>query len=377
MELVINDRIRQRKVDKFNSFNVSLVYNSVSSTFSFDYYFDPEVFELKEMACIGHYHLCTLKHNGELLITAQILSEAFKNASTRSLVAIGGYSLPGILEDSSIPTNSAIDSALANGNLKLPSGAITPYVYPLQFDGLSLKQIAEKMIAPFKLSMVIDPSVDSLMNEVFGETTAEPKDSIKSFLTSLAAQKNINLSSTSKGEILFTKVKTDLKSIIDFNVPKGGLPGVSMELLFNGQAMHSQITVMRQADIDDENAGESTVVNPYVPFVFRPKTITQNSGSNIDTELAAKNALAEELRNLSLTVKIDRWTDAHGKIFRPNNLITVKNPEVYLYKKTDWFIEKVDLHANQKEMTAILHCVLPEVYNGKVPQYIFKGINLH
>lgn len=375
MELVIFDRIRNRKVDKFNSFHISLKYNSVASPFSFDYYFDPDVFELKEMGCIGHYHICRLYHNGELMLTGMMLSEAFNHSPIKELVAIGGYSISGILEDCSVPTNSAIDAALAVGNLKIKPGEIKPYC-PLQSDGLSLRQIAQKLLAPFKLGMVVDPDVSASMDEVFGESTAESKDSIKSYLTQLATQKNIIITHNEKGALVFTKIKTDLKPIYYFNVPKGGLPGVQIGLHFNGAHMHSQITVVKQADVDDDNAGESTVTNPYVPFIFRPKTIIQTSGNDIDTELAAKNALAEELRNLSVSVKLDRWV-INNKIIRPGTIISIKDPENYIFNKTDFFIESIDFTGNQREEICTMHCVLPESYNGGDPKYIFKGINLH
>lgn len=375
IELVINDRIRNRKISFFNSFAIGLKYNAFSSPFSFDYYFDPDIFESKEMSCIGHYHICKLYHNGELILTGMMLSQAFNHSPTKNLTAIGGYSITGILEDSSIPTNSAIDIAISVGNLKIKPGEIKPYC-PLQSDGLSLRQIAEKLLAPFKISMVVDSDVSSQMDEIFGESTAEPKDSIKSYLTALATQKNIIITHDANGNLVFTKIKPNLKSIFYFNVPKGGLPGVKIGLHFNGQQMHSQITVIKQADVDDDNAGESTVTNPYVPFIFRPKTIIQTSGNDIDTELAAKNALAEELRNLSVTVKLDRWV-INDKIIRPGSIISIRDPENYIFNKTDFLIESIDFIGNQREEICTMHCVLPESYNQGTPKYIFKGINLH
>lgn len=376
MELIINDRIRNRAVDRFNSFKVSLKYNSVASTFSFDFYYDPDVLELKEMACIGHMHICQLRHNKELFLTGMILSEGFNHSPVKQLTAIGGYALPGQLEDCSIPTNGAIDAAIAAGNLKLKPGDIIPYAYPLQSDGLSLRQIAEKLIAPFKLTMTIDPAVKDLMEQPFEETTADAKDSIKKYLTELALQKNINVTHNEKGHLYFTRVRTDMKPILNFNIPKGGLPGVQVSLKFDGQKMHSQITVVKQGDDEDDIAGEYTVTNPFVPFIFRPKTIEQTSGTNVDTALAARNARADELRALTLTLTIDRW-DVNGKLIKPNNLISIIDPENYIFKKTNFFIESIDYSGNEKEMTAILHCVLPCVYDGTEPVYIFSGINLH
>jgi prophage tail gpP-like protein len=311
------------------------------------------------------------------MLTGQILSEAFADSQIKSLVPISGYSLPGILEDCQVPVNKAIDLAIASGNLKLPkTSPSTPYAYPIQDEGLTLRQIATKYIAPFNLKMIVDPAVDSLMDEPIIETAIEPKDTIKHYLNELASQKNINLTHNEKGEIFFTRVKTNLKPVLRFNVPKGGLPGTKMKLMFNGQQMHSHITVVKQADTDDENAAEETVVNPYVPFVFRPKTIVQNSGNNTDTLSAAKNALAAELRELTLTIELDRW-DINNKIIKPNNLVTVTNPEIYIFKPTNFFIESIDYKGDQKEMTATLHCVLPSAYDGTDPLYIYKGINIH
>lgn len=376
MELIIFDRIRQRQIEFFNSFTLSLKYNSIASTFSFDFLFDPNVNELKEVACIGHYHICTIKHLGQTLITGIILSEGFNDSSIKQLTAIGGYSITGILEDCNIPSNSAIDAAIAKGNLKVPAGQPTPYV-PLQFDGLSLKAIAERILAPFGIKMVIDPSVASKMDEIFSETNAEPKDTVKNYLTELATQKDINLTHDEFGRLLFTRVKTDLNPVMEFDVPYGkSQPGTNMRLVFNGQAMFSQTTVMAQADDDSTNASESTVDNPYVYTIFRPKNIIQSSGTDVDTDLAAKNARADQIKGLSLTITIDRW-DINGKLIRPNNLVRVRNPNVYLFDFSNWFVESIDYKGDQKQKTAVLHCVPPCVYDGTEPKYLFEGINLH
>jgi prophage tail gpP-like protein len=303
------------------------------------------------MACIGHYHLCTIEHNDELVLTGYILSEGFSSSSNRKLVSIGGYSLPGVLEDCEIP----------------------PTFYPLQSDGLTLRQIAQKLINPFELKMIVDPAVAAKMDAVLEKSTAKESQNIKSYLTELASQKNIIISHNERGNLVFTEAKANKKPILNFD---GGIPFTSMDLSFNGQGMHSHLTVMKQADSDGGNAGEFTIQNPYVPFVYRPKVVTQSSGDDNDTEKAAQNLLADELKNLKLTIVTDRW-EIDGKMIKPNNIISVTNPEVYLYKSTDWFIESIDFTGDEKQTVAKLNCVLPEVYNGQTPKYIFRGINLH
>lgn len=351
MILKINDRITNRSVDKFNQFRLNLQYDSIASTFSFNFFFDPENKDHKEMACVSHYHTCTLEHNNELLLTGYVLSQAFNHSNVKQLAAIGGYSLPGFLEDCEIPVS----------------------LYPLQSDGLSLKQIAEKLIVPFGLKMVVDSSVASKMDAVYETSTASESQTIKGYLTELAAQKNIIMSHNARGNLLFTSAKTKQKPILHF---ENGVIGTSMSMSFNGQGMHSEITVQKQADVDGGNSGESTIKNPYVPFVYRPKVKTQSSGDDIDTDLVARQMLAAELKNLKLTIVTDRW-ELNGKILKPGTIISVLNPEVYIYKKSLFFIESIDFIGDNKSVTATLNCVLPEVYNTDTPISIFKGINLH
>jgi len=352
MILEIDDRIRSTKVEGFNNTQMKLKYDSVGSTFSFDFYFDPQDQSLIDLACIGHYHIARLKDDdGTLLLTGNILSQSFKSSSTRQMAKFAGYSLPGILEDCNIPPN----------------------LYPLQSDGLTLREITNKLIAPFEFGLQVDSDVASLVDSVFDTSTANESQSIKSYLTELASQKNIILTHTVEGNLLYTRAKVDKLPIVTLDNSAGV---VDMSFNFNGQAMHSDITVMKQANIDGGNAGQSTVKNPYVPFVFRPKTIIQTSGSDVDTDLAARNALNQELKNLTLVINLDR-IKLDGKVVQPNQIIEVKNPEIYIFEKTKWFIESVEMKDNGKSETAKLTCVIPEIYNNQTPDYLFSGINLH
>jgi len=351
MILRVNDRIRNRKIDFWDKFSLSLRYDAIASSFAFEGYFNPENPEHKEIYCVGHYHLATVEHNNERLITGYILSESFNNSSKRELTGIGGYALPGFLEDCQIPLEA----------------------YPLQNDTLSLRQIAEKLLKPFKLKMIVHDSVAKDMDVGYDKTTAGNTQTVKAYLTDLAAQRNILISHDAYGNVLFTRAATKKAPILHYGE---GTPFTKMNLVFPGQQMHSHITVVKQADKEGGNTGQETIQNPYVPFVYRPRVAVQDSGDDVDTMQAAKNLLCAELKNFKLVIETDRW-ELNGTIIKPNNTITVINPEIYLFKKTTWFIEQVDYVGDAKKTVATLHCVLPEVYNNEVPPYIFKGINLH
>lgn len=345
MNVKINHRLGVEDIKFFNEFELTLKYDAVGSTFGFSAYFDPKNRTHAEIFCVSHFHEAIVEHNGELLVTGYMLSQVFNNKSEKQLAHIGGYSKPGTLEDCNIP----------------------PSIFPLQSDGLNIKQIAEKLIAPFKLKMVIDDEVKSDMNKVIKKTTAEPTQTIKDYLTELTTQKNIIMSHNEKGDLLFTKAKTNLKPILRWD---GGVPITDLSLNFNGQEMFSDITVMKQSSTDGGNAGEYSIKNPYCPIVFRQKNVIQSSGDDISIKETAMNALAAQLKGITLTLTLDRW-ELDGKLIRPNNIVNIKSPENFIYNPTDFFIESVTFSGDEKKQTCVLTCVLPEVYNRKTPKNIF------
>ena len=355
MELKINHRIGNGIVDilYFNDFDIDLRFDSIASTFSFNAYFDPYNKSHAEIFCVSHYHEATLLHEGEVLITGYLLSQGFSYNPKKELTQLTGYSKPGFLEDSSIP----------------------PIIYPLETNGLTLSQIAHKIATPFKLNVIIDDSVSFMMNKVIDKTAPEPTQTCKDYLSELCTQKHIIITHNELGDLIFTKAKTNLKPIAHF---EEGIAGTTFKCSFNGQGIHSHITVMKQASSDAGNAGEYTITNPYCPVnqIYRPLVVTQSTGDDVTTEEFAKQQLANELKNIKIVINTDRWK-IDGKIIRPNNIVTIFSPEIFIYKKVELFVESVKFKGNSTELTAELTCVLPSVYDGTTPVNIFVDTHLN
>lgn len=362
ISLKINDRFKNRKVKFFNTFNFDMSYDSVGSTFSFDYYFDPENPEHKEMACLTHYHEVQVFFGDQLIMTGVLTNQKLNHGPEKELCGFSGYSKPGILQDVSIP----------------------PSMYPLQSDGLSIQQIANKVISPwvnssYKLKMVVDPSVQSKMSKSIPKSTANETDKIKDYLAGLTSQRDIIMSHNEAGELLFTEAQTERPPVFQFDGRKGMMPGTKISLDYDGTGMHSHIHVKKSSSKDGGNAGDEMIRNPYViGSVYRPIVISQSSGDENDTISAARRALGNELEGgLKLTIETDRWLTSDGKMILPNSIISVYDPEIYIYKKSNWFVQSIKYKGDEKETTATITCVLPEVYNGKPVESIFKNINLH
>lgn len=338
-------KVGSKSVDFFNDISVTLDYNSVASTFSFSFYFNPENEAHKVICKPLSYASVTIEHNGELLITGTLLNIEFNDSANKELCTLSGYSKTGVLEDCEIPKSA----------------------YPLQSDGISLKAIAEKIVKPFDIKLVVDASVASKADAKYTISKASDRQTCKAYLTELANEKHIILTHNEKGELLLTEAKSVQKPFFDFGK---GMAGIRYSLQVSGQAMHSDIIVQRQVTIKNPNAAIAENTNPYVN-VFRPRVQRQTSGDATNTKLAARNAISEELRNIKLTIEVDRW-DINGKIIRPNTIITILNEDLYLYNRTNFFIESVSFKGNNDVEAATLTCVLPECYNNQTPKNVFN-----
>ncbi len=357
MNLKLNHRKGIANVKFFNKFTLSLRFDSIADNFSFEFWFDPFNKQHAEMACVSHFHEAIVQHNGETLVTGFAINQEFSDASKKSLATIAGYSKPGNLGDCDIATDQ----------------------YPLQHDGMTLREITEKIIRPFRLKLIVDEeaqkssisaaSVKEKADKKIKTSTASESQNAADYIIDLATSRDIIVSHDEFGNLLFTRPKSTKKPIFHFD---GNIPNTKMRMRFNGQGIHSHITVIKQADSDGGNAGEFTVRNPYCPvaYVYRPRVIVINSGDDITLEEAAWNELRKELKNINLIIDTDRW-EINNKIARPNNVITAENPDVFLYKKTEWFVEQIDFEGDEKKTTSTWTCVPLDAYSEKMPKNMF------
>lgn len=344
-------KIQGKDFENFNNFSLTLSFDSIASTFSFDAKFNPDNAEHRNLFRPFSYRKCEVFGDDELLLTGVILNHKFSQKPAKTLTSISGYSVTGVLEDSSIPVEK----------------------YPLETNNKTLLEIAQDLCNPFGLTVVSNTNDTATVIE---STTAKMGESIKSYLSNLCSQRNLILTHDNIGRLVITKVPSSQKAITT-------LENSEVELSCNGQNMHSVITVMKQASIDTDNAGEATIQNPFIsafqtsitpsnPFVpnLRPLVKEQNSGNDNTTEQAAKTALANELKALKFTIPINSWY-INKSLIKPSQIIKVTAPDCFLYKPTELFIESVTFTGSPESQKAVLSCSLPEVYNNNVPKNIF------
>lgn len=339
-------KISGKKFDFFNGFNLSLSYNSIASIFSFDGLKNNT--EQKNLFKPLSYHEAKVYFGNELLLTGTILNTSTSSENTDALANISGYSKTGVLEDCEIPVS----------------------LYPLQSDKLSLKEIAEKLIKPFGIKLIVSNQVLAEASKKYENSNTEPDSSIASYLLNLAKQRKIVITHDASGNLVFTRTITNERSVATYIE---GMPSTKISLSVNGQGFHSDISVLKQASLEVDTTGEKAIQNNLIPQ-FRPTVKKQSAGDNDDTESSAESIRSSELRNIVLTIETDRWKWTDGKntsIIKPNHIIEVQSPSNYLKNRTRFFVEKVDYKGDNESISATLTCVLPEVYTGGTPKNVF------
>ncbi len=374
--LLITLRVNGYEFSRFNNFRLSLNYNSIASQFSFDGFFDINNPAHKKLFKPLSYNEAIIAIDGRRVLTGTIINTSTSISGVTTLCGISGYSKPGVLEDVSIPDEC----------------------YPLQTDNLTLKQIAEKLCAPFGIAVKVTDNLYpensdstpsradlttgnraivtflnllSKINEKITSTAAGETDSPKEYLTKLAKQRNLILTHDAYGNLVITKVNADKKSIATFTENK---PSTNISLSVNGQGIHSRIKIVGQAAVGSDVAVENQINNPLIT-AFRPATKKQDSGTNNNTASASELARGSELSAISLNITTPDWYWTDGKTLRlilPNEYIDVISENNYMAKRVKWFVESVNIEGNESQTIASLRCVLPEVYTGKEPKNIFQ-----
>ncbi|MCM8906785.1 hypothetical protein [Tenacibaculum finnmarkense] len=326
----------------FTTLAINLKLDSIASLFSFNVRFNPDNETHRKLFQPLTYKTVQLYNDSdEVIFTGTILVHKFNSKQTPELLSLSGYSLPGILEDVTIPVTS----------------------YPLESINRSLKDIATRLLGLFNIKLIIDKSAMVSADVIYKKSVASPTESIKSYLSKLTSQRNLVLSHTAKGEVVIYKPDV-LEPVYIFNDSNT----LTMSFDVNGQVMHSKISVIRQPS--ESNSGVSTVdtVDNSLVSLFRPKTKVLSSGEDTDVKNAADNELANELKAINLSISLDRVVE----VLLPGVIVEVINPEIFIYTKTKFMVIDVVIKGAPNNETSDVKLVLPETFTSQIPSKIFE-----
>lgn len=358
-------KIAGQYFEHFNDVSIDTSLDAVASAFSFTARFDPKnEFHKMLFKPLSFHRIEFLKDNGKPISTGTITVNSFRSQANPELAQLSGYSLGGVLEDCNIPYD----------------------LYPLESNNRTLKQIAERLLKYFDLNLIVYPEVEKECNQIIAKSVAQPEESIKDYLSKIAAQKKVILSHDVYGNVIMFRPKVNSPSKYLYH-PENCL---NISASYDGQGMHSSISTLRQpsrpkkgssdilSDDYDPLAGSSpaskkktllpldTVVNPMIK-VKRPKVDKLSSGDETDTLKGAQNTIANELKGINVSFDVPRW-DA----ISIGDIIEVQDESQYIFKPLRLMIAGTIISESSSEKTMSVTCVLPETFTGEMPKKLFS-----
>lgn len=262
--------------------------------------------------------------------------------NNRRTVAVGGYSLPGVLNDCTPPASA----------------------FPLEFNDQTLPDIASAIAAPFGVSAEFRGAAGA----AFERVACEPGRRALEFLVDLAQQRGLIVSSTERGALLFWR-SADTGAPVA-RLQQGEAPVLSVTPFFTPQQYYSHVTGLEPVIVGLEGA-QYTAQNPRLRGVTRPMTYTASDTEGGDIKPAVEAKIGRMFGNaIAYSITLATWRDPSGALWAPNTTVRVTAPDAMIYEEYEFVIRSVEFVRHAAEETATLSLMLPGSFNGEIPEVL-------
>lgn len=311
-------------------------------TFSFSAPFDDTQDHIRKVFKPFQYKSCTVYYDKDLIFTGKLLTSAPEVSPDSKTINIQGYPNCGVLNDCCLPES----------------------MYPPEYDGLNLVQIAEQVASAFGVTV----QADDPPGEVFNNVGYEPEEKILSFIKKLTDQRGLLFTNTSAGGLLFWIPK---KESVSATFKEGELPFISCKPKFAGQTMYSHITGFSKVE-DEEDPESFTYENEYLinAGVLRPYSYIVDDALSGTLEQSVKATAGRMFgSSVSYELVVVGHRDRNNGLYRKNMTVSVLSPGAMIYSETKLQVDQVELvRSDTGGNQTIFSLVLPGSRNGELPE---------
>lgn len=277
---------------------------------------------------------------GTPLFTGTMVAVSPAVENSQKIVSVSGYSLPGVLNDCTSPAST----------------------YPLEFDNQGLREISAALASPFGIAVEFQAD----QGAVFERVASEPGKKVLAFLTELAKQRNLVISSTTRGKLLFSQSIESGTPVA--RLQQGSAPVMAVTPFFSPQEYYSHITGIEPVIVGLAGS-QFTVKNPRLQGVTRPITFNAPDTLDADVKAAVESKAGRMFGNMaSYSVRVATWRDPQGNLWEPNTIVKLLAPEAMIYNEYTFVIRSVEFEREGRKETATLNLVIPGSFSGKVPE---------
>jgi prophage tail gpP-like protein len=300
-----------------------------------------------------------------LLFTGTLVDVAPRVEAETRTVEVSGYGKPGVLGDCTLPAS----------------------VFPMEFKGAGLREIALSICAPFGIDVDYRMDDDAPFDKIalvkatrgkrggkrarwrdhsFDKVAIEHDTKPWEFLAKLAKQRGAVLTSSSSGKLLIWRA-VPTEPVVSFESGKPPLGVVEPE--FNPQEYYSEITGYAPTKAGRKGS-KYTARNERLSGITRPHCFTCSDSEDADVPDAAAAKLGRMFgaaARFKLT-GLPTWRDPNGALWHPNTTTSLLAPSAMVYRATDLIIRTATFRQTGEKQDASLTLTFPGAFGGEAPE---------
>lgn len=326
--------IGTRVITRFESFRNTRSIDSMS-TVSFVVPFDPSDEEDRETYRPFKYKQIKVTRGGVPFFFGVVLGVEPTATEKRVSVTVTAYSRPGVLNECT-PTRTS----------------------KLEFIGMNLHDIAASLIKPFGLRIESDTDV----GPVFDRVACTSGRTVLSFLVTLAQQRGILVSDTTRGALHFLK-GPERNAIPEFIFEEGAQPLLSVTPAFSPQAYFSHITAIQPAVLEGIIEGDIyTVRNEHLEGVLRPMTFNAADNQDATIKESANAKIGRMFAGaMGYSIEVVGWMGDVGQV------IEITAPNSMIYEASRFVIKQITFKITSEGRITEMKLALPGAFTGEQP----------
>lgn len=258
-----------------------------------------------------------------------------------ALVNVGCYGQAGVLNDCTMPASA----------------------FPLEFNGLTLREIAENVSAPFGIGVnFIDSPGDS-----FERVALKPEDKIAPWLAQLTKQRELLMRDNANGNLVFHNGKAgDVQAILE----EGFSPLHKVTPAFNEQNYYSSITGI-EPYFYGRKSPQYTEKNNFLSGVIRPFTFKAEDSETGTIQVSTRSKIGRMFANaIAYNVEVTTWRNEKGELWIPGETIMLRAPKAMIYNRYEFMVRSVKFIRLPEVEKAVLKVILPNVFTNEVPEVL-------
>jgi len=257
-------------------------------------------------------------------------------------VSVSCYAKPGVLVDCNMPASA----------------------YPLQFFDQGLQEISATLAAPFGIGVEFSAN----QGDTFEDVTCDISRKVHDFLSDLARQRNLVISNTADGKMVFQSSIASGQPVV--TIDQGKAPLVEVVPNFNPQNYYSDVTGIEPTILGLEGA-QFTVKNDKLKGVIRPHTFVTQDTQEGAVPAAVNAKMGRMFGNMaSYSVRVPTWRDPQDNLWEPNTIVKLTAPDAMIYNAYDFVIRSVEFTRTPTSFDAILNLVMPGSFSGEIPEVL-------